>query len=850
MNVRLLPATRPGVSPSNRQGRPPDSSRCLVSPILHRDLVHTWWALGRSPFYATLVTLMLGVMIGAATALFAIVDGIVWRPLPLPEPGRVVMVWETAVREGYPKFRVAPGNFADWAAAQRVFTRIALVGAGTWQASGDDEPEQLMGAAAGPGYFEVLGAAPTLGRTFVDGDYTPDAEPVVILSEGVWKRRFGGHAEVLGRTLVLDGRPHTVVGVMPRGVYPTWPQTTGGLNVLPAYQAVWTPLRMTSDLAATRRAHVFAVVGRLRPGVGLDDAQRGMDEIAARLAAAFPETNEGAGVLVTPLADDVAGDVRPLLLVLLGAVGLALVATCANVANMAVLRAEARRHELAVRAALGAGRAQVVRLVFLEAATLAALGGGLGLILAWAGLDVLLALAPREMPRVDDVAIGGRAALAGAALALGAAVLIGAVPFRQTWRTGAVESLRGAGRRAGAPAARPVRRALMAVELATAVVLVAGALLAWRGVSTLRATETGFDSAGVLSFELALPPPVSRDPDGVERFQTALLERLRSLPGVTAAGVGYDLPLETTWVDAYTIEGRPVAADDESPSAVLKLASPGYFSALGLERVRGRVFTDDDGAGRGGVAVVNEAFARSAFGGDDPIGQRLHVGTAARFYGGARPSTFEVVGVVKDVRARGLDQAPPPAFYLPARQFPQAVMSVFVKTAGQVRAMADIVGRTVGELDATLPVVNLQPLDVHVAAGLAGPRFLLTVLAAFAVAALWLAALGVYGLLAFAVAQRRGELAIRSALGATRPRLVSLVVAEGAVMGALGVAAGLIAAGLLGRLAASAFHEVADIDALALLTGGALTLTVAVAAGALPAWGAADVDPARLLREE
>ena len=823
----------------------------MTVDALRRDLVHAWRPLRRSPLYALVVTSTLGLAVGATTALFAIAYGVALEPLALPHPERVVALWETALREGYEKFRISPGNFPDYAVQNRVFESLAMFGAGTWQATGQGDPEQLQGAAVGPDYFRVLGVQPSLGRAFRPEDLSPTAEPVVILGHGIWMRWFGGQRDILGRSLRLDGRPYTIVGVMPDGVYPTWPLTVGGFNFLPAYQQLWTPFKLSPDFAGNRRAHVFAVIGRLRHGVGLEEAQRGLDEIAARLAREHPETNADIGVRLTPLADEVSGNLQPVLFTLLGAVTVALLAACANVANMALLRSFARRRELAVRAALGARRPQIVRLVAFESLLLALAGALLGVLFAWAGLRLLLTLAPQEMPRAAGIDIDAPVLVFAGLVAAVAAALIALAPALHTRSAGLLTLLRADARGSlGSGAGRAVRRVLIAFEIATAVVLVAGAALSARSFAALSRVDAGFEKAGVLAFEVSLPGAASRDPARIDGFQTRLLERLHGVAGVRAAAIGYDLPLETTWVDAFSVEGRPPAGPDEDTTAVLRLVSSQYFDALGIRLRKGRVFTDDDRLGREGVVVVNEAFARLVFPGQAPIGQHLILRTPSIMLGDQAASRYEVVGVVADVRSRGLDAAAPPAYYLPVRQFPQATMTVFAKTAGDPLALAAPVREAMRNVDPTLPVVNIQTLEAHVASALARSRFLVTVLVAFGGAALLLAAFGVYGLLAYAVEQRRAELAVRQVLGATGRDLVRLVLGEGAVLTGAGVAGGLLAALVAGRALRALLYTVAPTDPASLGAALLLIASAAALAATLPAWRASRVNASALLRGE
>jgi putative ABC transport system permease protein len=816
---------------------------------LIRDLRFGARMLAKHPGFTVVAVVTLALGIGANTAIFSVVNTVLLRPLDYREPGRVVALWENVPAKGG-RWRVAPANFFDWKRQSEVFEEVAAFGASTLNLTGEGEPAQLSGSRVGEGYFGALGVAPALGRAFLAEEYEPGKGQVVILGQGLWRGRFGSDPNVLGKTVRLDGAAYTIVGVMPAGVYPAWP-STAKISFEASRQEYLVPMSFSPAWAANRDSHVLGVVARMKRGVTPERAQADMDLIARRLEEAYPADNKGEGALVVPLAEEVVGNVRAPLLVLLGAVGLVLLIACANVASLLLAQLAARRKEVAIRAALGAGRGQLVRQFLVEGALLSLAGGALGVLLAAWGVDLLLKVMPREAPRLDEVGVDASVLLFTLALSAFTSLVFGFVPALQASRADLREALKEAGRNTSAgPSRQRFRRMLVVAQVATAVVLVVGAALLVKSFWRLRQVDPGFDPERVAVLSLSLPQSKYAEWQKISGFYSQLIERVKGLPGVRSATIAYDNPLTSNWLDSFTIEGRPDPEPGQAPVECFRPVGHEYFRTAGIELLKGRHFEEQDDPAHPGAAIINEAFARKYFSGEDPLGKRLLTQTPARMSNGPMPTAFEIVGVVRDTKFKGLSAESSPAFYVPAAQFPLSNMVVMARVEGDPAAYAQSLRAAVWSLDRDQPINAITTLDAIVAEDIAQPRFNMLLMGLFGGLALLLAAVGVYGLLSYAVAQRTREIGVRIALGAQARDIFRLTVRQGVAPALAGVLVGLAAAFALTRLLSSLLYEMSANDPTVYAFVAALLTAVALLACYLPARRATKVDPMVALRYE
>ena len=794
-------------------------------------------ALRRSPGFAAVAVVALGLGFGANTAIFSVFNSVLLCPLPYAEPDRLVMVWDDDRTHGVPREWPGPDNFFDWRDQNRVFAGMAALrdwGPILTQAG---EPVQLAGEIVSHNLFEVLGVEPALGRAFLPAEDQPDGEPVALLSHSLWQNRFGGSPAILGRSIQLDGQSFTVIGVLPPDFRPIFTRNA----------QIWRTFRAARDPAQRYRSHSIWVVARLGAGVSLERASSDMQTIARRLEREYPQTNTGLGVTVMPLHEQTVGELRPALWVLLGAVGCVLLIACANVANLLLARGAERSKEIAIRSALGASRARLVRQVLVENLPLAGLGAAAGLLLGLWGVDLLVALAPPGMPRLDEVRIDGRVLGLSLLMVLLTDLLFALAPALQSARRGPGQSLQEGGRGAQSGIrGRRTRDALVVAELALALILVVGAGLLIKSFVRLRQVDPGFQPAQLLTFSLTLSETEYPERTEVPRFFDRLLERVEQLPGVEAAGSVAFVPLSGSDTDAgFYIEGRPHPAPGEEPAVWVRPASPGYFRAIGIPLLAGRRFERGDHAEAPKVVLISQAMARRFWPGADPVGRRLKFG---------RPESDSpwrtVVGVVGSVKHDALDTEAKTELYFPHAQVPYRTMSVVVRTAGDPLALVGAARRAVHALDQHLPLTDVATAEQILERSVGAPRFTMMLLATFAALALMLAAVGVYGVIAYSVSRRTQEIGVRIALGAQRRDVLGLVVREGMVLAAIGVALGIAGAWALSRVLASLLFGVTATDPATYAGMSALLIGVAVLASVLPARRAARVDPIVALRYE
>jgi predicted permease len=801
---------------------------------LRQDTRYAMRVLGRGRGFAAVAMLTLALGVGANTAIFSVVRGVLLRALPYPEPERLVAV--QSVIRGSPT-AVSPPDFLDWRAQAKSFAGIAAYFLSTTNLTGTGEPERLTQARVSANFFDVLGIRPARGRGFLAGEDAQTAPRVAVLSDGLWRRRFGADPSVVGRTIRLDDFPTTVIGIAP-------PELK-----LPVGVDLWLTTRFDArDVdPRARGARWIEVVGRLSSTATLAGARAEVSAIAERLALVDPRHDGGVTSRVATLQEDLVGGVRTPLLILLGAVGFVMLIACVNVASLSLGRTAARETELTVRVALGAGRGRIARQILTESLVLAAGGGIAGLALAVLGTRALVALAPGELPLVHAVHVDGAVLSFSLAVTLLSGIVFGVVPALQGSRQGIEARLRAGSRGVSLGSGR-LRRMLVVTEVALAMTLLAGAGLLVRSLTRLAAVDPGFRPDHLATFSVTLSPVRYPDAARQEQFAHELETRLERLPAVTAAGISFGLPLANGGFGfTFTIGGRPEVSGPDEPRAQVRIATPDFFRAMGIPLVRGRGFTarDDETAPR--VILISEAAARRYWPNEDPIGQTLQTGWGrdeTHRFGGT------IIGVVGDVRQFSLAMAPLPEIYGPLAQRPLDEMSVVIHSTTTTSTVLAAARAIVRELDAELPVYDVRSYDEIVRESIAERRFYVTLLAMFAGLALVLAAIGIYGVIAYSVQQRRRELGIRIALGATRERVIGLVMRQGMTLTIAGAAIGLGVAGLLTRVLRGQLYEVSATDPLTFLLVPAILLVVAAVACIVPLRRAIAVDPATTIRAE
>jgi putative ABC transport system permease protein len=802
--------------------------------MLLQDLRHGARSLRRSPGFTAVAVIALALGIGANTAVFSVVNAVLLRPLAYRDPGRLVTLLHGGSNP------VAVANYLDWRDQSRSFETMAAADYWRPNLTGIDSPEHLYGLKVTGNLLPMLGIQPLLGRLFVRGEDEPGAEHETILSYGLWQRRFNGDPGVLGRLVTLDGEGYRVVGVMPQGFHfaPFW-ATRAELWVPDAFAAA----------DRTRGGNHLRVFARLKSGVSLDQARAEIRTVTARLERQYPGTNRN--VRVTPLRENVVGKVETPLLILLGAVGLVLLIACANVAHMLLARASSRRKELAVRGALGAGRARIAAQLLTENLLLAVLGGAAGLVIASWGTRALRALSPANLPRVDSVAIDGWVALFLIAATLATGLIFGLVPALRVSSMNLAGALKDAARGSSESFRRNrLRGALVASEFALALVLLIGAGLMVRSFFALRAVDPGFRPDHVISMVVSVAGSPEADAGRREVFYRQLLDRVRALPGVEAAGGINHLPLAgDLWGWSFTIAGRPKPNPGEAPGAVYRIIMPGYLETMRLPVLRGRGISERDDSGAPGVVLINERAAARYWPGEDPLGKQIS------FDG---HNWITIAGIVKNAKQGDWADEVEPEVYLPAlqnRAFLEdpgvhfAYLTLVARTVGDPAALAPALKQAVWSFDRNLPVSEVLTMDRVVADATAAPRFEMLLLGVFATIALVLAAVGIYGVMSYSVARRTQEIGIRVSLGATRRDVLAMVVRQAMALVLAGAAVGLAGSLMLARLMSGMLYGVRPADPLTFAVVALLLAAVALAAAAIPALRATRIDPLVALRE-
>ncbi len=793
----------------------------------------------RSPGFTALAVLTLAAGIGANTAIFGVVNAVLLAPLPYEDPDRLVMIWGQNLAKGSELDLVSAPEFAAWSSHGPLFDRIAASRDASYSLTGSGEPESIFGYRFSAGFFGVLGVDPLLGRTFLPEEDRPGGDRVVVLSHRLWQRRFGSDPGILGAPITLSDSAYTVIGVMPPGF-----QHPPGCEL-------WTPLALDPEPAADRSRRFLRVMARLRRGVTIAAAQEGMDAIMAGIEAEWPDSNTGQRASVVSLRQERVGDVQPALLVLLGAVGFVLLIACANAAHLTLARATARRKEIAIRAALGAGLPRLFRQLLTESALLSAAAGALGLLIAFWLVALLVTIFPKNianlrMPIVEEIPIDGRVLGFTLLIAALSGLATGLAPAWRAARTDPARAL-GAGTRDAASGAegRRVRAALVVAETAIAVVLLAGAGLMARSFLRLQRSDLGIDPDQVLSAQVFLPRSRYADAGARSRFVESVVERLRVLPGVRSAGATNFLPLSGFWGTInFTVEGVAEPRPGLEPEADNRVASSDYFRTTGMRLIAGREFTDGDREGAPQVAIVNETMVRRYFQGGDPVGGRLNLG------GREEPSWWEVVGVVADVKSFGPDQEAHAEIFRPFAQVPFPLVAFVVRTDSDPESLAAAARRAVWEVDKDQPVLKALGMRQLAAESVAPRRISTLLMGAFALMAIALAAVGIYGVMTYAVSLRTHEIGVRMALGARSADILRLVIREGMGLTLSGLALGLLAALGLTRFLESMLFGVDPGDPATLACVTTLLAAVSFAAACVPARRAARVDPMVALRQE
>ena len=798
---------------------------------LIQDLRYALRMLLKNPGFAAVAVFALALGIGANTAIFSVVNTILLRSLPYDDPDRLMVVKENKLPQ-FPEFSVSPGNFLDWRKQNASFEKLAAVQGSSYNlVTSDDEPERLDGARVSAGLFEMLGVKPVQGRTFLEEEDQPGHQNVVVLSSNLWKRRFGSDPNIIGQSITMSAASYTIIGIMP----PSFQFLDRDIDL-------WTPIAFTAAQAQQHGSHYISVIGRLKPGVTTEQARTEMSGIAARLAEQYPSSNAGWSTIVVPMQQFEVRDIKPALLVLLGAVALVLLIACANVANLLLARSTARQKEIAIRTALGASRSRVVRQLLTESVVLAVVGGAAGLLLAAWGTRSLLALAPEDLPRVKDVALDGRVLGFTLLVTLITGIVFGLVPALQASRPNLNETLKEGGRGTTGGHHR-IRSSLVITEVAVALVLLVGAGLLIRSFIRLQQVNPGFNTKNAMSANVALPGRKYPNSDQYLSFFTQLIEKIAALPGVVAVGATQSLPIQGDYLVGFNIQGRPPDPPGEDKSTNYYAVTPDYFKAMGIPLLRGRLFTEQDSKNAPRVAVINEAMARTYFSDEDPIGKGINLSQG-------REGFREIVGIVGDVKQYGLAQPTTLQTYEPYLQMPFSAVTLVVRTEGNPAALSGPIRSEVLALDKEQPVSRIRTLDQIISGSVQQQRFTMLLLGVFAGVALILAAVGLYGVMSYAVTQRTHEIGIRMALGANTGNVLRLVVGHGMLLALIGVAIGLAGAFAFTRVMSKLLFAVSTTDTVT-FAGISLMLTgVALIACLVPARRATKVDPMVALRHE
>jgi predicted permease len=814
---------------------------------LLQDLRYGVRGLVKSPGFALVAVIVLALGIGANTAIFSVVNAVLLRPLPYQDPGKLVQVWHVPPAKSFPgmtEFDVSAANYLDWRDQNHVFEQLAIYTYATLNLSGKGQPESVTSAVVSPNFFSTLRVRTLFGRAIAPGEDQHGHANVVVLSHAFWREHFGSDPGIVGQNVTLNQQSYTIVGVMPSRFE------------MPPSAQIWTPLAWTDKEKAVRGEHHYGVIGRLKPGLDLKQAQAEMNTISSRLEQQYPADDKGWGAMVVPLREQLVGSVRPALLVLLGAVAFVLLIACANVANLMLAKTLGRRKEIAIRSALGASRARIVQQVLSETILLALAGGILGLLIAHFGVRLISAFLANQLSLSPEVNLDGWVLGFTLAVSLATGVLAGLAPALRLTKTDLNEALKqGLSRTDADSGGKRTRVVLVISEVALSLMLLIGAGLMIRSLWMLRSVDPGLDPDHVLTMTVGIPVPSTRFPTPLQQsnFFNDVLQRVRALPGVDSAAVIDALPLAGGGsIQPIAIEGRAAQQMADQPEVAVRIISPGYIRALHIPLLRGRDLNDADAAGRPAVIVISESMAKRFWPNENPLGKHL---TMTFFPDGPR----EIVGIVGDVKDSGLDVVDPVAtLYLPLGQLSTPLlgawtsfpMSLVVRTNSNPSSLTSAVTSAVHQVDSELPLLQIRTMQDVVGESLAQQRFNMQLLAVFAGLALLLAAIGIYSVLSYSVKRRVREIGIRMALGAQVRDVLRLIMIEGMRPTLIGVAIGLAGALALGRVLANLIYGVKPTDPMTFAAVSALLAAVGLFATIIPAYRATRVEPMKTLRDE
>ena len=815
---------------------------------LLQDLRFAGRLIRQSPGFAFAAILVLALGIGANTTIFSVVDTVLLKPLAFPQPEQLVHIWHTPPQSSFPgmtRFSVSPANFLDWQAQNDVFEGMSLVGGGQYNLTGAGEPRSVVARRVSHNFFSVLQAQPILGRIFNPDDDQPGHNYVVVLSENFWRSQFNSDPGIVGKDITLDDAAYKVIGVMPtKYAYP--------LDDPEDAPRFWTPLALTPQERAVRGNHNYFVIGRLRPGVTVQQAQAEMDTISRRLEQQYPSDDKGWGALVVPMNDDLVSDIRTALLVLFGAVAFVLLIACANVANLVLARTFSRQREVAIRTALGASRARLLRQIISETVLLSLLGGVLGIGVAYSSIRFIVSAAAAQLPRASEISLSIPVLVFAFGASVFAGILAGLLPALRMSKTNVNDALKQGTRASSDVAGNRTRGVLVVAEVALSLMLLIGAGLMIRSLWLLHRVDPGFDPHNVIAVMPSIARKTFQTPIQEITFYNEVLSRVRSLPGVQAAGSIDDLPLSGGGsVQPVQLEGRPVQQMADQPEVSVRGIMPGYFQAMHIPLIRGREIGEQDAASAPGTVVISAAMAKRLWPNEDPIGKHLIL-----FFSPNR--NREVVGIVGDVKDNGLSGAPDATLYVPFAQIEQPPDRPFrsfpiwivVRASANAASLIPAITAAIHEANPELPVRGSSTLDEVIGTSLSQQRFSTLLLGIFAGLALFLAAIGIYSVLAYSVRRRVREIGIRMALGAQIKDVLQLVVLEGMKPTVLGLAIGIIGALALGRLLSSMIYGVKPTDLLTFITVSVGLFCIGLLASIIPAYRASRVEPVKTLRDE
>jgi putative ABC transport system permease protein len=793
----------------------------------------------KSPMMTFIALLALTLGIGANTAIFSVVNAVLLRSFPYADSERLVLVWEKRQGGRTDQNVINIGNFNDWKQQNQIFSDMAAFFDRTLNLTSDGEPEEVPGQLASTNLFSVLGTNAVLGRTFVAEDGREDQPRVVMISHGLWQRRFGGDPHIIGRQITLNERQNTVVGVLPASF--GWHIKRGTQATKPA--DIWLPWQFSNEVLQ-RRGRFASAVARLKPGVTMDQAQREMDTIGVRLAQQFPDFNTNWGVNVVPLRTQFTGEIRRPLLILLGAVGFVLLIACANVANLLLARASSRRKEIAVRAGLGASRWRIARQLLTESVMLSILGGTLGVLVAWWGTKALVALSPPALIDLKSAGVSWPVLAFTLGLSVLTGIVFGLVPALAASRFDLHDSLKEGGKNIGAVGSHRVRSVFVVAQVALALVLLVGAGLLVRSFSRLQSVDPGFNQDNLLTMRVSLPRNrYDGDPKVVSFFKQAE-ERMRVIPGVESVGAINTAPFTGLYAGTLVeVDGQKLPPDQELSTGVC-VTDANYFQTMQIPLKLGRLYTEQEATEMRHVVVVNETFVKKNLGGQDPLGRRLTI------YMKDDNVPNEIIGVVADHKHVGLDIDVEPMAYWPHAELVYPGMTLMLRTRGDAAAVAPAARGVIRALDAQQPIGEVSTMETLLSTSVARSRFSATLLAVFSVVALVMAAVGIYGVMSYSVLQRTHEIGVRMALGAQRFDVLKLVVKQGVLLGVVGVALGLAASFALTRLIATLLFEVTATDSVTFAAVSVGLFLVTLLACYVPARRATKVDPLKALRYE